>query len=133
LKSCDGTNTSTSSYIHFSKINKQTNKQTKDAQKKYIIVNCESSDREEERERESRYETEPELQKQNERNQIESSEEDETCDLKKKKQNKTKPNPTPLKKSKERNRTVRTSGEAAITVIVAPWWWRLHTRRSSRI
>jgi hypothetical protein len=74
------------------------------------------------------------LQKQNERNQIESSEEDETCDLKKKKKKtKTKPNPTPLKKSKEGNGTVRTSGEAAITVIVAPWWWRLHTRRSSRI
>jgi len=52
---------------------------------------------------------------------------------KKKKKTKTKPNPTPLKKSKEGNGTVRTSGEAAITVIVAPWWWRLHTRRSSRI
>jgi hypothetical protein len=50
------------------------------------------------------------------------------------KQNKTKPpRPPPPKTSKERNRTVRTSGEAAITVIVAPWWSRLHTRRSSRI
>jgi hypothetical protein len=40
----------------------------------------------------------------------------------KKKKNKTKQNqnPTNQNKSKERNRTVRTSGEAAITVIVAP-------------
>jgi hypothetical protein len=39
-------------FLHPFQQKKQTNKQTKAAQKKYIILNCESSDREEERERE---------------------------------------------------------------------------------
>ncbi len=92
--------------------------QTKDAQKKYISINCESSDRERERAGTKRNQNCKSKMRETKLNPARKT----RLVTSKKKKNKTKQNqnPTNQNKSKERNRTVRTSGEAAITVIVAP-------------